>query len=156
MTMQLVPRWVRLGLVALGVPNLATGLWAVLSPQGWFDRFPGWDPRLVAAEPPYNGHLATDAGAGILASAVALLVAAWFADRRSVTLGVLAFAAFAVPHAAYHALNPSPGLSGAEDVQNVAVLVFSVVAAIALLVGAQRAGRTDERESSQPQPVLAR
>lgn len=131
--MTIVPTWIRIALVALGLPNAAAGLWAVLAPESWFDRFPGWDPRLVAAEPPFNAHLATDAGAGLLASGVALLVAAWFADRRSVLLGVLAFAAFAVPHAAYHVLNPAPGLTNAEDVQNAVLLVFTVVAAVVLV-----------------------
>lgn len=133
-----VPTWVRAGLVALGLPTAAAGLWAVLSPRGWFEDFPGWDPRLVAAEPPFNAHLATDAGAGILASGVVLLAAAWLADRRSVRLATVAFAAFAVPHTAYHALNPAPGLTSAEDAQNVAVLVFTVVVAVALFVGAGR------------------
>lgn len=132
-----IPTWVRVGLVALGLPNAATGLWAVAAPESWYERFPGWDPRLVAAEPPYNAHLVTDAGAGLLASGVVLLVAAWLADQRSTRLAVVAFAAFAVPHTAYHALNPSPLLTSAEDTQNVAVLVFSVVAAAALLIGAR-------------------
>jgi hypothetical protein len=89
----------------------------------------------VAAEPPYNAHLATDAGAGLLASGVVLVAAAWLGDMRSVRLGLLAFAAFSVPHAAYHAFNPSPGLSSAEDVQNVVVLVFVLLASIVLLAG---------------------
>jgi hypothetical protein len=131
-----IPTWVRVGLVALGLPNAAAGLWAVLAPESWYERFPGWDPRLVAAEPPFNAHLVTDAGSGLLASGVVLLVAAWLADPRSTRLAVVAFAAFAVPHTAFHALNPSPLLSSAEDAQNVAVLVFSVVAAVALLIGA--------------------
>jgi len=133
-----VPRWVRIGLVAVGLPNALAGLWAVLDPQGWYDRFPGWDPRLVAAEPPYNAHLATDAGAGLLASGLVLVAAAWLADRRSVSLAVVAFLAFSVPHGVYHALNPAPGLSSAEDARNVAVLAFSVLAAVALLLGSLR------------------
>jgi len=128
-----VPGWVRIGLVALGLPNVLAGLWAALAPEGWYDRFPGWDPRLVAAEPPFNAHLATDAGAGLLASGVVLLVAAWLADRRSVQLASVSFLAFAVPHTAYHAMNPAPGLSSAEDAQNVATLVFTVPVVIALL-----------------------
>ena len=132
-----IPTWVRVGLVALGLPNAAAGLWAVAAPESWYERFPGWDPRLVAAEPPYNAHLATDAGAGLLASGLVLLVAAWLADPRSARLAVVAFAAFAVPHTAFHALNPSPLLTSAQDAQNVAVLVFSVVAAVALLLGAR-------------------
>lgn len=133
-----VRRWVRIGLVALAVPNFVAGLWAVLSPQGWFEDFPGWAPRLVAAEPPYNAHLATDAGAGLLASGLVLLVAAWLADRRSSQLALVAYAAFAIPHAAYHSLNPAPGLTDAEDLQNALVLAFGVVAAIVLFIAVSR------------------
>jgi hypothetical protein len=132
-----VPTWVRIGLFALAVPNVLAGLWAIVAPEDWYDRFPGWDPRLVAAEPPYNAHLAADAGAGLLASGVVLLVAAWLGDPRSVRLGLVAFAAFAVPHALYHAANPAPGLSSAEDARNVATLVFVVAAAVVLFVAAR-------------------
>jgi len=131
------PLWVRIGLVAVGLPNALAGLWGVLSPDGFYDNFPGWDPRLVAAEPPFNAHLAADAGAGLLASGVVLLAAAWLADRRSVRLALVAFAVFAVPHAAYHAFNPAPGLSRAEDGLNVAFLSFAVLAATVLFVGAR-------------------
>jgi hypothetical protein len=139
-----VAPWVRIGLVALGLPYALAGLWAVVTPHGWFDDFPGWDPRLVAAEPPYNAHLAADAGAGLLAAGVVLLAAAWLADGRSVRLGLVAFSAFAIPHTAYHALNPAPGLTSAEDAQNVAVLAFAVAAAVGLFVGSRRSA-TEER-----------
>jgi hypothetical protein len=138
-----VPVWVRIGLVALALPNALAGLWAVVSPEGWYDTFPGWDPRLVAAEPPFNAHLATDAGAGLLASGVVLLVAAWLGDRRSTVLAVVAFLAFAAPHAAYHWTNRAPGLTSAEQAQTVALLVFTCVAAVALLIGSTR-GRAAE------------
>jgi hypothetical protein len=62
-----VADWVRLGLVALAVPQVVTGTWALVDASHWFDHFPGFDPRLAAAEPPFNAHLATDAGAGFLA-----------------------------------------------------------------------------------------
>jgi hypothetical protein len=126
-------------MVALGVPNAAAGLWAVVAPRGWYDHFPGWDPRLVAADPPYNAHLATDAGAGLLAAGLVILVAAWLGDRRSVQLGLAGYAAFAVPHAAYHAFNPAPGLTTAQDAQNVAVLAFAVVAVAVLFVASRTA-----------------
>lgn len=129
-----VATWVRLALVALAVPNLATGAWAVLDPHGWFDRFPGFDPRLVAAEPPFNEHLATDAGAGLLASGMVLLVAAWFGDSRSVRLGLVAYGTFAIPHAAWHTMNPSEPLTAAEDVQNATTLLFAAIATIGLYV----------------------
>lgn len=86
-----------------------------------------------------NAHLATDAGAGLLASGAVLLVAAWLGDRRSAALGTVAFACFAVPHAAYHVLNPAQGLDGAEDVRNALTLVFVAGAALVLLVAILRA-----------------
>ncbi len=133
-----VAPWVRLALVALALPNLAAGVWAMLSPQGWFDDFPGWDPRLVAAEPPFNEHLATDAGAGLFASAVVLLLAAWWADGRSVRLGLIAYGAFAIPHAAWHAFNPSDPLTDAENLQNAGTLLFAAVATVGLYLFVSR------------------
>lgn len=133
-----VAAWVRIGLVALGVPNVVAGLWAVAAPSSWYESFPGFDPQLVAAEPPFNAHLATDAGAGLLASGAVLLVAAWLGDRRSVALGTVAFACFGVPHAAYHVLNPAPGLDTAEDARNALTLVFVAGAALVLLVATLR------------------
>jgi hypothetical protein len=143
MTPALAPRalvadWVRLGLVALAVPQLATGTWALVDASHWFDQFPGFDPRLVAAEPPFNAHLAADAGAGFLATAVVLLLAARWGDRRSVVLSLAGYATFAVPHFVYHAANPAPGLSGAEDAVNVLVLAVGAAAPAVLLWGAAR------------------
>lgn len=141
------PRWVRIALVAIGLPNALSGLWAALAPESWYDSFPGWAPRLVAAEPPYNAHLATDAGAGLLASGVVLLVAAWLADRRSVQLALVAFSAFAIPHAGYHVLNPAPGLTSAQDLQNAVLLVSTAVVAGVLFVAAG-GGSVREREAA--------
>jgi hypothetical protein len=134
----LVADWVRLGLVALAMPQLATGTWALVDASHWFDHFPGFAPRLVAAEPPFNAHLAADAGAGFLATAVVLLLAARWGDRRSVVLSLAGYAAFAVPHLVYHAANPAPGLSGAEDAVNVLVLAVGAAAPAVLLWGTSR------------------
>jgi hypothetical protein len=129
---EVVTTWVRVGLVVLAIPQAITGLWAILDPEGWFADFPGFDPRRVAAEPPFNSHLAADAGAGFLATAVALLVAAWWAQRQTVLLALITYLAFTVPHLIYHAANPAPGLSSGEDVRNVTTLVIAVVAAVVL------------------------
>lgn len=145
-----VAAWVRVALVALGVPNAAAGLWAVAAPDSWYESFPGWDPRLVAAEPPFNEHLVTDAGAGLLASGFVLLAAAWLADRRSVRFGIVAFLVFAVPHTFWHAMNESPGLTAGEDAQNVATLVFSLVVAVVVLVASGRAPRPVPDRTFEP------
>lgn len=71
------PRWVRLGLVIALVPaQIATGLWALFATRHWFDHFPGIGAKLVAAEPPYNAHLASDTGAAFLTTGLALIAAA--------------------------------------------------------------------------------
>lgn len=144
-----VATWVRLALVALGVPNVLTGAWAVLRPEQWFDRFPGWDPRLVAGEPPFNAHLATDAGSGFLATGIVVLIAAWLADRRTVQVALVTYGAFALPHALFHAINPAPELTDAENLQSVTSVVFTAVVTIGLLAVVSRPSR---ELSSPPQP----
>lgn len=127
-------------MVVIAIPNVVAGLWAVLDPQGWYENFPGWAPRLVAALPPYNEHLATDAGAGLLASGVVALLAAWW-NRRDVTVVAMsAYLAFALPHALWHLTNPSDLMSGGEDTVNSLTLLFSVVIAAAVLWSALRSG----------------
>jgi hypothetical protein len=122
--------WVRLGVaVTLAAPQLLIGLWAVTAPANWFRTFPGFDPRLVAAEPPYNDHLASDAGAGFLATGVVLLVAAIWGNRASLFTALLAYAAFTVPHVIYHATNPADALTGFEDVTNVLALGSGLILA---------------------------
>jgi hypothetical protein len=134
-----VSRWVRWGLlVIVVVPQLVTGVWAVLAPRNWFDEFPGLGPTLVAGEPPFNRHLATDTGGGFLATGVAALVAFVRPRRDLVTLALVTYLAFAIPHAIYHGAHEAPGLSSAEDVANVLMLASGVIAAVVLLWGAWR------------------
>jgi len=132
-----VPPWVRIGLVVLAPAHLVTGLWALLATRSWFDDFPGVGARLVAAEPPFNEHLARDAGAGFLATALALLAAAALGHRSAVLVALVAYVSFSVPHLVYHAANPPSALSGVAQVANVALLSSSVVLALVLGWGAR-------------------
>lgn len=127
-------RWIRVGLALLAVPQLITGLWAVLAPENWFDKFPGADPRLVAGEPPYNAHLASDAGAGFLATGLILAIAIAWPQRNLILTALAGFLAFSLPHFLYHAFNPAPGLSASEDVTNAVTLAFGLVIAVVLVV----------------------
>lgn len=125
-------------LLALAAPQLLIGLWAVATPRHWFDTFPGIDPRLVAAEPPFNEHLATDAGAGFLATGLALAVAAVWGHRVAIQTALLAYATLAAPHLLYHAANPSAELNSSEDLLNIVLLATGPVLAALL---AWRVGR---------------
>lgn len=134
-------RWVRVGLVLLAVPQLVTGLWAVIDPRHWYENFPGFEPSLVAADPPFSAHLASDAGAGFVATGVVLLAAALWAGRGGVLLALLAYVAFAVPHFAYHLTHASDGLTSAENVVNNVTLAIAVVVPLVLGWGAHRGMR---------------
>lgn len=125
-------------LILLAVPNLVAGIWALVAPANWFEEFPGWAPSLVAALPPYNEHLATDAGAGLFATGVlALLAVFWF--RRDVVLtAMVGYLAFAGPHALFHLAHPSELMTTGEDAVNSGTLIVAAVAAGAVLVAAWR------------------
>jgi hypothetical protein len=132
--MNLQPRWLRIVMVLLAVPNLITGLWAIVAPRNWFDNFPGWAPELVAALPPYNEHLATDAGAGLFASGLVMLLAVLRPQREIVITAAVAYLAFALPHFAWHLFNPADALEPAEDTVNAISLALAVVGAGAVLM----------------------
>lgn len=135
------PTYLRVVMLLLGIPNLVTGGWALASPQGWFDDFPGWAPALVAAYPPFNEHLVVDAGAGLFASGLMMTVAAVWTKRDVAILASIAYLAFAFPHAVWHWVNPSDQLAASEDAVSTASLVLAVVGAALVLAWQWR--RTD-------------
>ena len=141
------PRWLRPLLVVLGVPNVIAGGWAIVDPQGWFDRFPGWAPRLVASAPPYNEHLSTDAGAGLLAIGLLALLAAWQPRPDVVTTAMVGYLAFALPHATYHLLHPSDLLTTSQDTVNDLTLFTAVLGALLVLWAALPLRRPLENEA---------
>ena len=133
-----VKPWVRIGTAVLAVPQLLTGLWAVLATRSWWENYPGIGPDLVAALPPFNEHLASDAGAGFLATGLALAIAAATGRRPHVELALVTYLAFTVPHTIHHATHEAPSLSGAEDALAVGFLAGGAVLAAVLLVAAHR------------------
>lgn len=130
-----MPQWIRYGLIALSVPQLTTGLWAILDPSGWYDGFPGGSRAWVAADGPYNHHLAGDAGAGFLATGVALVLGAVWFERRVVQVSLLTLLGFAAPHFAYHLNNNV--LSGVDSAMSYGGLAVTVVGPIVLLLASR-------------------
>jgi hypothetical protein len=130
--------WVTIGLVILAVPNLVAGLWGTVAPEHWFDNFPGWAPRLVAAFPPYNEHLAVDAATGLFASGVAAAIALGWRRREVVIVAMTVLLAFALPHAIFHMTHPADALDSREDALNTVSLWAEVAIATAVFVTAVR------------------
>ena len=133
-------RWLRGALLVLAVPNLLTGLWAVFAPHHWYDTFPGWSPHLVAAHPPFNEHLATDAGAGLLATGLLVLIAAIRFRRDVVVTAVAGYLALAVPHAIFHLVNPAPraAMSFGQNALSTAELIVAACVGLVVLLSYRR------------------
>lgn len=138
---RIAPWWLRVAVLILAFPQLLIGVWVVLDTRGWYDGFPGPGPALVAADPPYNAHLASDAGAGFLGIGVALAAAAAFASVPAIRAVLLGAIAFFTPHAMFHAANPADGLSGLENtlLQSLPLAVSAVIAVGLLLLSRSRA-----------------
>ncbi len=128
---------VRLILGVLGAIQATDGLYALLAPRSFYDDFPlgrGW----VEALPAYNEHLVRDVGGLFLATAVVLIAAAIWLDRRLVLVACVSFLAFAIPHTTWHFFNLGP-YDTFDTVANVIALTFMVVGPLVILVGMARA-----------------
>ena len=126
--------WQRSILIGLGLANIVSGCWAVFAPSNWYENFPGWSPRVVSALPPFNAHLASDTGSGLLATGLLVLIAGLYLRRDVTVVAAACYLAFSVPHAVFHLRHPGDGLSTTEEVVNVAGLWLVVVLAGAVLV----------------------
>jgi hypothetical protein len=129
--------WLRLGLVALAVPDTAVGGWALVAPASFYRDFPAPRHHWVSALPPYNEHLLTDFGGALLALAVLLWIAAASLERRLVLAVLAASLVQAAAHLAYHLATPAR-LPAGDDVLSDLALGFSVFVSAALLLVAWR------------------
>src|SRR4051794_38194280 len=75
-------RWLRGGLAVLAVTPAFVGIWATISPRGFYDQFPGGGHHWVSAVGAYDEHLVRDVGALYLGSLVLLAFAFAWLQRR--------------------------------------------------------------------------
>ena len=132
---------VRAILLTASLSNGVIGVWATLSPRGWYDDFPGFGKVWVAVEGPYNEHLVRDIGAGSLALTMLTLAAAWALERRFLIATGVALAIQAAAHAQHHITADNPFDSSGELAQAVSGIVLLGVLGV---VVATLAWRTPE------------
>jgi hypothetical protein len=121
----------RAGLGALAAVQAIDGLYALLAPRSFYEDFPlgrGW----VEALPAYNEHLVRDVGGLFLGTAIVLGAAAWFLGRQLVTIALVSFLAFSIPHTIWHYSNLGP-YESFDAIANVVTLGGMVVIPIGLL-----------------------
>lgn len=140
------PTVFRLGLAGLGLIQVTNGLYALVSPRGFYDDFPvgrGW----VEAIPAYNPHLMTDVGALFLATGALMLLAAIRLYRPLVLAALVTWLLFALPHTAYHLANLGP-YDTADTAANVVTLSLTVLIPVALLALLARPPRPAPRAAA--------
>ncbi len=132
-------RFARAGLVLVGLGNAEVGAWGELSPHSFYTTFPGFGHHWVAAMGAYDEHLVRDYAACELGFAVLLCcMALWFADRRLVLAGGLAFIAATLPHFVYH-LTTTAMLSTQDDIASLGSFVVEIaVVAVAMAVATRQ------------------
>jgi hypothetical protein len=92
----------RVALLALATANGIVGAWARFAPRDFFHDFPGGNHLWVEPDGPYNEHILTDFGAGLLALTVVCLVGLWRPSREIVLAAGLANIVLGSLHFAYH------------------------------------------------------
>jgi hypothetical protein len=139
-------------LIALGVPFVGIGLWALLAPRSWYDNFPGFGMHWIPAFGPYNEHFLRDFGALYLALGLLLGFAAISLSRPLVQGALGALLTFSLPHFIVH-LTKLDTLSTGDNIGNMTALGLTVAIPAVLLyltfVPSRRAGETTTQASTQ-------
>src|SRR4051794_29302893 len=126
-------RRLRGGIAVLAVTPALVGIWATVSPRGFYDQFPGGGHHWVSAVGPYDEHLVRDVGALYLGALVLLILAWVWMDRRLVQATLISYAVAALPHLVYHA-TALDGFSTGDAVAEIGGLALNVVLPLGLLL----------------------
>lgn len=134
----LASRFARTLLAINLVTLLPLAIWPLVSPQGFYDNFPGGGFHWIDINGPYNEHFLRDFGALNAALAVVIVFALWKPTVSLVQAAGLAIAVYAAPHAIYH-LSHLDVYKSSEKLIAVTPLVlqFFMGLAIAWLAGAR-------------------
>ena len=129
--------WLRVGLVALALPNTVVGAWLLFAPHSFYTSFPGFGQHWVEVLGPYSEHAFSDFGGALLALALLTWLAAWWLERRLVQAALLAVLLQSLAHFIYH-LTRLSAMSAVNDLANQLSLAYGVVLSLVLLFVVQR------------------
>lgn len=129
-------RWLitRISLGLLALTGIYTGVWAVLFPASWYRSYPGLGLDWVAADGPFNHHLAADVGAFFLGFGVLSLAALYYRDSLVARVAGIGWLVMGVPHVIYHAAHRPEQLGSANYALSLfAALLLPVLAAVVVM-----------------------
>lgn len=133
-------RWLRGGIAVLALTPALVGIWATVSPRGFYEDFPGGGHSWVSAVSTYDEHLVRDVGALYLGSLVLLGLAWMWLERRLVQAALASCAVAALPHLVYHC-TALDGFATGDAIAELGGLALNVLLPLWLLV-AMRARRS--------------
>jgi hypothetical protein len=143
----------RAGLVALGVPFLAIGVWAFFAPHSWYREFPGGGHHWITALGPYDEHLVRDFGALYMGLGLLLGYASVVLRRQLVQAALATLLVFSVPHFIFH-LTKLDRFSTADNIENITTLALTVLLpALLLALSGRSAGPIEMAERPVRTPV---
>lgn len=134
----------RVSLLCLAVAGLYQGVWAQIAPRSFFEDFPG-GMSWIAAEGPFNEHLARDIGGLVNGLSVVAIVAAWSLSRPLLVANALGWLVYALPHLGYHLSRPLD--DAGMQLLNVLVLGSEVVLPVLGLLGGCWGARSARQET---------
>jgi hypothetical protein len=126
---------IRLGLLLLGLPQLAIGLYALFWSRDFYRDFPFG--RSWAELGPYNEHLVTDVGALFCAMGVIALFGAARAERGLSQAIAVGWIVFTVPHLIFH-WGHREGLEIIDAVSQLVLFVLHLLIALYVLSASRR------------------
>jgi hypothetical protein len=125
-------RLLRGGIAVLAVTPAFVGIWATVSPRGFYDDFPGAGHSWVSAVGAYDEHLVRDVGALYLGVLVLLALTWLWLDRRLVQAALASYAVAALPHLIYHC-TALHNFSTGDAIAEIVALAVGVVLPLWLL-----------------------
>ena len=125
-------RRLRIGIAVLALTPALVGIWATVTPRGFYDDFPGAGHHWVSAVSTYDEHLVRDVGALYLGSLVLLALAWKWLDRRLVQAALISYAVAALPHLIYHTTTLDEFSTG-DGVAEIGGLALNVFLPLAML-----------------------
>jgi hypothetical protein len=129
--------WLRAGLIALGVLEVAVGVWQYLFPLSFYTGLP-----TVSLDPPFNEHLMSDVGGLTLALAAVVIYAAVHLEHRLTCGSLIGYIVFAVSHGLFHVTHLA-GCTAADAVGLLVLLGVDALVPILLLVLARQVRRLE-------------
>ncbi len=141
-------REIRAGLIALALPVLIVGVWALLAPHNWYDNFPTHSAHWISGLGAYQEHLVRDFGSLYTGLGLLFVLAAVALDRLLVQAVLGASLVFQVPHFIFHATNTEPFSTGGNIV-NLGLLGAGLVLTGTLLWMASGPRTQPVRETSK-------